>query len=382
VTFLQKKQPVVAKNIRDWQNLLRYKGTPNPMVIPNEVVPTMDDSLHIAQQIGLNRMSIPNHADKLIPQKNGGYMYAGKFNVKPSGVKDKLDDTEDIEARINTVLWKELGSEGGVSSINTYDNQKVTWGKGMGAKGLLPETLNTLFATNPEIKNMFLDAGIALNGHTWRVVNTQDGLIYTGDAALQIIQSDTQLLSLLIEIGENEKYNQASVEAQWKTVRKNAGKVPDYVYDKTANRYKSFWSDEAVALVAHLAHWLPGTSWQFNSYESTQGDILAIALLFGQIYAKTLSKPKLPNGISFVSSEIFDPMSSIHLGVFGAGVGKKGVALQALRANCSELRVPREALASDLDFSNRTIFELSKGHYLVYPVLDAATLLKYITIIE
>src|SRR5204863_8612 len=69
-----------------------------------------------------------------VPGKAGiGYMYGGKNPQKPTSVKDAEKKPDDKGAKNEKWVWEEVGSEGGASSVNTYDNMHVrpgySWGK-------------------------------------------------------------------------------------------------------------------------------------------------------------------------------------------------------------------------------------------------------------
>ncbi len=370
----KKQEPVTSENWVEFVPI--YVKPQNLGVSPKGKLPQSPNFLQnaLVENIRNYRAGIKDHSNSLTKVKNG-YMYAGENKgndkLKPKNISQNLKKEADIKTRLNTIVWQEVGSEGGVASINTYDNQIVTWGKGMGAKGLLPEVINNLFSARPDIRAMFLQAGIALVGNQWFVVNTTDNTIYTGDAALGIIQSDTQLLSLLIEIGENEAYKESALDAQWKAILNHAGKVKDYVYSEEENRYKDFWSDESVALAAHLDHWLPGYGWEGTNYESTKGDPFLISLLFSQKLGK-----KLSNNSYFVPQKPYNPLGSEHFGIFGRGVGAKGIGLKAIKDNTIEVGTSIASLEMNTKLSNCTFWELDKGNFYIYSpqALDAATI--------
>src|SRR5204863_318626 len=100
---------------------------------------------------------------------------------------------DDKGAKNEKWVWEEVGSEGGASSVNTYDNMHVTLGKGFAAGGALEAVLKTLFAKDAEVKNQFLDAGLALDAKSqWPAVNTVAGgagfSALSGAATLETIE--------------------------------------------------------------------------------------------------------------------------------------------------------------------------------------------------
>jgi hypothetical protein len=123
--------------------------------------------------------------------------------------------------------WNCLGRcEGGVSSINTYDSQILTWGRGQGgATGPLPVTVN-LFCQNDLIAGQKLfDVGIFVDfnkltscsgRNAWNVIDINNRSIRSGSGGLMLIAQDIKLLSVLIDIAEDSEHSQAWVNAQFR----------------------------------------------------------------------------------------------------------------------------------------------------------------------
>ncbi|MCC6463581.1 MAG: hypothetical protein IT260_24135, partial [Saprospiraceae bacterium] len=329
---------------------------------------TSETHTKIAALIEKNRMAIADHAAKLASVK-GGYMYLGTNPGLPSNLQETdKDKTGRIEYKASQIVWKEVGSEGGTSSINTYDDQVVTWGKGFsGAAGSMQEALGNLFAADAGIKSMFRAAGVALNGRDWVVVDTASAKIATQGAALKIIQQDKRLLSLLIEVAENDQYKQKALDAQWKTITAHAGKVPDYVFDKAGNKYADEWSDGAVAFAAHMSHWLPGYGWEYQKqgFKDTKGNVLKMVLQVG----KKMGSP-LANTATFISQTPYNPLGAEHFGVFGKGGSAQGNGLTALKDNSTLLATGRAAIELEPGLANHQIWGISAGQYYVCPKLS------------
>ncbi len=224
-----------------------------------------------------------------------GYIYGGNpaGDPKPGAVASDP---------INQAIWTELGGEGGNSAINSYDEMILTWGKGFGAKGLLPEVMKRLPKT---IIDALMDAGIAYFNGKWLVVNTDTGYVEEGDNALRLLQFNTTLLSLLINLAT--KYSQDFVDAQWKAIAGLAAAVP-------ASARK--WDVKTIRLVAHCIHWRTGRLWP--DYVSTGGDIGAIvriiAMQVGDVDAKR-------GGAIFLSQFQTSVLCSFAEGLARSGMG-------------------------------------------------------------
>jgi hypothetical protein len=356
----EKPLPEPPAETRSWPSILpRQKRTE-----PEEDIKVIDGKLNvpaaklpppplsekqkaIVKVIKGFRAALPDKIGTRSQARQGGYMYPGKT---PAGFR--------LKERIDTIVWNELSKEGGASSINTYDNQILTWGFGFGgAQGGLPSVMEKLFALCPAAKDLLLDAGIGLewmNGKAvWMVVNTATGAIELGKNALQMMKVDKQLLSVFITLGEDDRFALSSVEAQWKQIQGTSGKVPDYA--------KS-WSDASIALGCHLVHWLPAYAWGMNDYSAAKGDLLKLVSLFGKIMGEKTGGAK-PNGA--VIAEKYDPVG--HLKVFAGGAG-----LNAIKAVCAE---PNEIdhPESDVAFANKLLFRVvSSGEktnrYYVVPL--------------
>jgi len=248
---------------------------------------------NLLKSIESARKKIPNHSKKLMPTSVGfgGHVYYGTPKQgKPDPIPTSLKGSSSIKDKAQKAVWKELEKEGGTSSINTYDDQIFTWGRGFSGKTFLKGILQDLLSSNASIKEKFTSVGVGVDANNnIMVVDTKSGNITSGNAALYLIRSDTRLMSFFIEVGENKSTKQASADAQWKVISKNAGNIPDFVYDAKTNKYKDKWSDDAVALCAHFEHWLPAGGWRVfrSSYERTKGDLLEIIKVFSSLIGES-----------------------------------------------------------------------------------------------
>ena len=306
----------------------------------------------ILEEIKANREALPEYAMK--KASYGGSKKGAKKKVAPmhglalgdSGAKEKLTPAElrgaatSKEMKAKQVAWKELGHEGTLDSINTYDNQILTWGKGFSAKsGSMNEVLELMFKTDPEAKVELLKAGIYCDRDpaNWMVVNRDTGMIEKGTNALYLLQFDAKLLGVFVTLGRDPKHQEHALNAQWKAMSKpgKAAAVPAFAYD---------WPDSSIALAAHLSHWTPAMSWAkpANRYESTGGDLVRIAGRWSRIAAarKWSTTTTLPNGAIIPPADMME--KGHRLGAFAGGSGAA-----AVKSAHPAVTIPKAELASD-----------------------------------
>lgn len=246
------------------------------------------------------------------------------------------------------MVFEEVGSEGGASSINTYDGMDLTYGKGF-ALTTLPGVLNALFAKDPSTNDLLMDAGMTLDQGKWLVVNTELGAIEEGMSALRLLEVDPKLLSLFITMGEDPKYAQTNLDVQWAMVMTASGKYPAYA---------ETWSENAFKTGFHMAHWLPGFGWGRVDYGPTGADILKIVKTF----AKAAAGKEKPNG-AFLVPAMWGLQS--HLMKFGGGAGL--TALTA--ASGAAVAIDAGKVETDVAWKGSILIPEGKG---TYRVLSAA----------
>ena len=172
-------------------------------------------------------------------------------------------------------------SEGSFSSINTYDGEVFTWGRGFAATGQLGQVFKELFKIDAKYQQLFRNVGIDFVDGRLRVLDNAGKLHIDknkkkGMDASEAIRSNTQLQSFFIELAEKKEFREDVAKAQYRVVMKNAGKWPSYIADKAANKFADSWSKESIEMISHLSHWIPSGSWKKVSYEDTKGDILKV----------------------------------------------------------------------------------------------------------
>jgi hypothetical protein len=285
-----------------------------------------DEQRAIFEQIKANRRALPDYPlTKTTYKGNKGYV------LGDSGAHEKLiprelqGDSADPHVRAKKAVWKELGHEGTLDSINTYDNQILTWGKGFSAhSGSMNEVLEIMFRLDPEAKKVMLRAGIDCerNPKSWKVVNGETGMIETGDNALRLLQFDPKLLGVFVTLGRAPEHGPYALEAQWQAMKKpgNAAAVPTYAWN---------WPEAAIALAAHLSHWSPAFGWGRHDYSRTGGDLVKIAGTWARAATRIATyAAALPNGAILVRMK--DMMQPGHrlLG-FAGGAGGQAVMQRA-----------------------------------------------------
>lgn len=210
----------------------------------------------ICTQIADNRTKVD--VSMLRSAKNG-YFYGGKDLAKPKkkmALENKKDRTD--AERVMLIIAKELEKEGGYSSINSYDNQKFTWGRGFSALGDLPKVLKTVFA-DAKLSATFLSHGIRYTTQ-FEIVDTQNQSIVTGADALNELSKNQSLLGVFVHVAEDTSAEPGSdspaqkvADAQWDQLEAGPFRAPDFVH--------AWKDDRLVAFVAHLVHWLPKVPW-------------------------------------------------------------------------------------------------------------------------
>jgi hypothetical protein len=258
----QREELEAFRRVRQW-----------PTLLPRTAA-TLDETQEaVTDLIRREQSTIPVRPLEDIPKSGnsmGGYKYGRNPDLDPQPTS--LHGTDVRRTAVNVAVWSELGREGSTSSINTYDNQSaiVTWGRGFSAKGELPEAMARLFAADPAVRNLLLDAGFTLKDGTWLAVDVGSGKVKSGDEALNLVRWNKAVLSRLIDIAEDPAHAQKWVDAQAATVLRHAGAVP-----AAAER----WPDDVIRFVAHSVHW-GGLTWADAA--PTGGDLKAIIQLQSQ----------------------------------------------------------------------------------------------------
>jgi subtilisin family serine protease len=218
--------------------------------------------------------------------KGGGYMYGGDKSLNYEAIfsASGFNDAEIKMAR------HFLETEGSIDSINTYDNQIITWGFGFAGKsGNLQIALFDLFSANESAKNDFNSFGITLASAAKRDLSiSTDSGIYNGDAALRFWKESKPYLNILISL--TQKYAADAFAAQWRTFKK-IHRVVFAAFDDSsylANISSEVEKNKAKTAILHAHHHYPGfnpprTFKNAASFEEVLGIYVAQSSRYGSV---------------------------------------------------------------------------------------------------
>jgi hypothetical protein len=181
-----------------------------------------------------------------------GLQYVGRPAADPT-------PTGAAAGSLDAEIWRELDAEGSASSINTYDDQVLTWGKGWSALSTLPGIVDAFFAADPGARDELMEAGFthrAAEGK-WLFVDVGHGWVLEGNEALQAFRADRRFVGLLAHVAEDPAHQQGMVDAQAQALR-TGGRAGDVPADIRA-AWPATWSTNAVRFGAHCVHW--GRTW-------------------------------------------------------------------------------------------------------------------------
>ena len=234
------------------------------------------------ERIKKNRAGVNDRTDKETYKKRlrkakKGYIYSDSSK----DTKVTIEGDTAIEKTVNGIIFNELMKEGSWASINSYDGEIFTWGRGFAATGQLGLVFKELFKINPKYRKQFQQVGIDIINGKLHVLDS-DGKLHVdkskkkGMDASKVIRSNAQLQSFFIELAEKKDFKDDIAQAQYRVVMNNAGKWPPYIIDKKNGKFKGKWDKATIAMICHLSHWLPAGSWKYVSYESTNGDMVSV----------------------------------------------------------------------------------------------------------
>jgi hypothetical protein len=216
----------------------------------SEEAQSSDESFTEAPEVQEHKLSFVKYG------KGGGYMYGGDRSINYSQLvaDNNLSDFEAKTAR------HFLETEGGIDSINTYDNQVITWGFGFAGKsGNFTIALHTLLASNETARSDFQSFGIVLTSEKKSDLSiTTEEKTYTGDGALEFWKLNKRYLNILIQL--TQQYAKDAFLAQWITFKRihrvvfTAFSDPAYLQSITDETEKN----KAKAAVLHAHHHYPG----------------------------------------------------------------------------------------------------------------------------
>jgi hypothetical protein len=193
---------------------------------------------------------------KYTSSMRGGYVYYGDRSLNYDQIIAD-SNLSDFEARTAKHFTQ---TEGGIDSINTYDNQVITWGIGFsGWAGNLTKALYYLLSSNEQARNEFNSYGITLTSVKVPDLSiAADGKTHTGYQALRFWRLSKPYLNILVHL--SQKYATDTFKAQWKTFKEIHASVfkafndPSYL-SNIANETER---NKAKAAVLHAHHHYPG----------------------------------------------------------------------------------------------------------------------------
>lgn len=186
-----------------------------------------------------------------------GNNYNGSSNLRHD--QNLFRSSHFNETEIKTVRHF-LETEGGIDSINAYDNQIVTWGIGFAGKsGNLMIALQKLFSRNENARRDFAAFGITLNGPGLQDLTiTSNNRAYSGMNALTFWKRSANHLNAIIYL--SQKYAVDTFIAQWETFKQIHAPVfrefqkSNYLNNITDTNEKN----KAKTAILHAHHHFPG----------------------------------------------------------------------------------------------------------------------------
>src|SRR5271166_252499 len=284
----------IALAKRDWPTILprvvrgqkqHIQKVPGKLELSIPEVPVRELSeteKGIVQQIRDARAALPPPSDKLTvrPWKTdpqAGYFYAGSNVAAGKSAAQGDQRRQEVLSAIN----EEIGREGRISAVNTYDDAVVTLASGF-TRAKLADLMQNFFKRDPAAQDKFLDLGITWEKGIALVVNTgsdntKAGGVEEKDDALHLIQLDPRILTFFVSLAEDPEHGPQLGAAQAKVLGAGPAMVPQSVIDT--------WTDTmAIRLVAHAIQFRSAKSW--SDYEGTNGDVKQIVRILMSVTGK------------------------------------------------------------------------------------------------
>lgn len=209
-----------------------------------------------------------------------GYSYGSAADSNSRAAEKKVQDkAKGVKATDGTLdtaryaLWAEFATEGDANSINTFDGQGLTWGKGFAAGGKLGHVVAEFMKLVPGARAEFNAMGIdadASSGWLW-VVDTDTCMQYGGaggaDVALNRINDKHPEIMANIAgfcVQQGEAHSEELVEAQMNVI---TGSIPKWAYDLPIH---------ALQFIGHAVHWQSSAlGWpKWDDVGSDMGELL------------------------------------------------------------------------------------------------------------
>lgn len=243
-----------------------------------------DSTATSGHSIAAARASVPPIPGKVIPRPPG-IMYMGNDDAAHVAfVRTRLEALaneapEQARQRGIRAFAALQGREGSTASINSYDNQIVTWGTGWGGLGLLPNVFERLKGTKTAAR--LASAGLRYLGNREYEVVDEAGNSVRGTApALKVIQSTPSLVALLVDVARSPATRAEVLDAQLNTFLAFGGKVAGQEQAATQALFN---------FAAHLQHWAPGfgngaLSWAASQVPGPPSRVRDVALAEKMLY--------------------------------------------------------------------------------------------------
>lgn len=338
-----------AKVVGDWLKD-GLTGTDNADIAANRKL--------IEERVELKGTSYKSPSGSVI--KGNVYYGDSKSDPTPTPLKNASNQAKWI--------YQELAGEGGATAVNTYDGQLFTFGRGFAGKsGGLTGMLTKWFA-NEDVAAEFAKYGVGFQEITvnkkkqtvFAVVDTETGKIKTGADAYKVIYQNAELQHLFVNIGEDPRFAQSCVDAQYEAAMGAAGKVPSWA--------KNF-DEKSSRLGAHLTHWMPAIGWGANNYSGCTSDVgLAV-----QIFCKLGQKVEGNAGTWTKSYKSVVPAGDTYVVRTATGGGQlrnidHGSVWADLKAAAGSAKAISAADIASGKYAGKILFEDNKkpGTYYVF----------------
>lgn len=144
------------------------------------------------------------------------------------------------------IVWTELAREGDANSINTYDSQGMTWGRGFAAGGTLHRMIWLLFSLVPGLRAQFNAIGLDGDGKKVYIVDDRTGEVLSGKEGFRRHRRDRRIASFLIQKGKEHPDELLRAELDTLASAGGAVDVPDFALR---------WDKQVLQFVGHCVHW-------------------------------------------------------------------------------------------------------------------------------
>jgi hypothetical protein len=199
-----------------------------------------------------NRAAIP-HEPKLRPHGTG-HIYVGiedKWHMEylREFFQRKMSSANAAEKRKIEAFWVLQTREGNTATVNSHDNQIVTWGTGWGGLSWMG-TVVARALNHQAVRELFGKCGVRYRGrNTYDIVDFRTGKVVTGKKeALEVMRSSLSLLWMLIHASRAPETRDAVTEAQLGTF---------FISATDIGKAEAIATQALFNFVTHLRHWAP-----------------------------------------------------------------------------------------------------------------------------